>query len=45
MELFATRSRSIRLEYRIRHISNRGPAHENPGIDKGMFRVTHLPGR
>ncbi len=45
VELFATRSRSIRLEYRIHHISNRDMASENPGIDNGMFHVTYLFGR
>jgi Lipid A 3-O-deacylase (PagL) len=45
VELFANQRRSIRLEYRVHHISNRDMANENPGIDNGMFQVTFLYGR
>lgn len=45
VELFSTRRRSIRLEYRLHHISNRNIANVNPGIDNGMFQATYLFGR
>jgi opacity protein-like surface antigen len=45
VELFSTPRRSIRLEYRLHHISNRNMANENPGIDNGVFQVTYLFGR
>ncbi len=45
VEMFATRGRSIRLEFHVHHISNRDTANENPGIDNGLFQVTYLFGR
>lgn len=40
-ELFRSRSRSIRAEYRYHHISNHQTAQENPGIDNGLLQVTY----
>jgi len=40
-EIFRSRSRSIRVEYRYHHISNHDTATENPGIDNGLFQVTY----
>jgi opacity protein-like surface antigen len=45
LELFHSKNRSIRAEYRIRHISNHGTAHDNPGIDNGLFQLTYSFGR
>jgi opacity protein-like surface antigen len=44
-ELFQSRGRSIRAEYRYHHISNHGTAPENPGIDNGVIQVTYSFGR
>lgn len=44
-ELYRSKSKSIRAEYRIHHISNHGTATENPGIDNGLFQVTYAFGR
>ena len=45
IELFRTRSRSIRAEYRYHHISNDDTASANPGIDSGLFQVSYVFGR
>jgi len=45
IELYRSRSRSIRAEYRIHHISNKYTAQTNPGIDNGLFQVTYAFGR
>ena len=45
LELYRTLTRSIRVEYRIHHISNGNTAKRNPGIDNGLFQVTYLFGR
>jgi hypothetical protein len=45
VELFRTRSQSLRAEYRFHHISNGGTAQENPGIDSGLFQVSWAFGR
>lgn len=45
IELYRSRSRSIRAEYRIHHISNKNTAQANPGIDNGLFQVTYAFGR
>lgn len=45
MELYRSKSRSVRIEYRYHHISNHGTAEENPGIDNGLFQVTYSFGR
>jgi len=44
-ELYRTKTRSIRAEYRYHHISNHNTANENPGIDNGLFQVTYSFGR
>ena len=44
-ELFQSKRRSIRAEYRYHHISNHGTAEENPGIDNGVFQLTYSFGR
>lgn len=44
-ELYRTRTRSIRVEYRFHHISNRETASNNPGIDNGIFQVSYTFGR
>jgi opacity protein-like surface antigen len=44
-ELFQTKGRSIRAEYRYHHISNHSTAEENPGIDNGVFQLTYSFGR
>ncbi len=44
-ELFQSKRRSIRAEYRYHHISNHGTAQENPGIDNGVFQLTYSFGR
>lgn len=45
IELWQSKTRSIRAEYRYHHISNHGTAQENPGIDNGLFQVTYSFGR
>ncbi len=44
-EMYRSKNRSIRAEYRYHHISNGGTAKENPGIDNGVFQVTYSVGR
>jgi opacity protein-like surface antigen len=44
-ELYQSKGRSIRAEYRYHHISNHNTAQENPGIDNGVFQVTWSFGR
>jgi hypothetical protein len=44
-ELFQSKRRSIRAEYRYHHISNHNTADTNPGIDNGVFQVTYSFGR
>lgn len=44
-ELYRSKTRSIRAEYRFHHISNHGTANQNPGIDNGLFQVTYAFGR
>jgi hypothetical protein len=41
IEVFRSRTRSIRAEYRYHHISNDNTAIYNPGIDSGLFQVTY----
>ena len=41
VELYRSRTKSIRTEYRYHHISNHGTAFVNPGIDNGLFQVTY----
>jgi hypothetical protein len=45
IELYRSKIRSIRAEYRYHHISNHNTANENPGIDNGLFQVTYSFGR
>jgi len=45
IELYRTKTRSIRAEYRYHHISNHNTAPENPGIDNGLFQVSYVFGR
>jgi hypothetical protein len=45
VELYQSRTRSVRLEYRYHHISNHDTADFNPGIDNGLLQCTYLFGR
>lgn len=45
LELYQSRQRSIRAEYRYHHISNNETAQANPGIDSGLMQVTYSFGR
>lgn len=45
IEHFLSPTRSVRIEYRIHHISNAGTASLNPGVDNGMFRLSFCFGR
>jgi len=45
LELYRTKSSSVRAEYRFHHISNSYTAAENPGIDSGLFQITYAFGR
>jgi hypothetical protein len=45
VELYRSKTRSIRAEYRYHHISNHNTANQNPGIDNGLFQVTYSFGR
>jgi opacity protein-like surface antigen len=44
-QLYQSKSRSIRAEYRYHHISNHSTASANPGIDNGLLQVTYSFGR
>lgn len=45
IELYRSKTRSVRASYRYHHISNHETASENPGIDNGLFQVTYAFGR
>jgi opacity protein-like surface antigen len=45
IELYRSKTRSIRVEYRYHHVSNKSTAPQNPGIDNGLFQVTYCFGR
>lgn len=45
MEWFRRNHRSIGLEYRYHHLSNRGIGAEDPGVDSGVFKATYTFGR
>jgi opacity protein-like surface antigen len=45
IEVYQSKNRSIRAEYRYHHISNHNTADENPGIDNGLFQITYSFGR
>jgi opacity protein-like surface antigen len=40
-ELYRTRTKSIRAEFRYHHISNNNTATSNPGIDNGLIQLTY----
>lgn len=44
-ELYRSRTKSVRFEYRYHHISNHNTANANPGIDNGLFQATYAFGR
>ena len=44
-EVFRTRSRSLRLEYRLQHVSDKDSSWENPGIDSQVLHVAYIVGR
>lgn len=45
IELYRSKTQSVRAEYRYHHISNDDTANENPGIDNGLIQVTYAFGR
>jgi opacity protein-like surface antigen len=45
IEMYRTKSKSVRAEFRYHHVSNHDTAGENPGIDSGLFQVTYSFGR
>lgn len=45
VERFLSPMRSLRIGYRVHHISNAGSANLNPGIDNGMIRLAFCFGR
>jgi opacity protein-like surface antigen len=45
VEIYRTRTKSIRAEYRYHHISNNNTANMNPGIDNGLLQFTYCFGR
>ncbi|MGA9670419.1 MAG: acyloxyacyl hydrolase [Terracidiphilus sp.] len=45
VELYRSKTRSVRAEYRYHHISNHETALQNPGIDNGLLQVTYSFGR
>jgi hypothetical protein len=45
VELYRSKTRSVRAGYRYHHISNHETAVTNPGIDNGLFQVTYAFGR
>ena len=45
LEIYRSKARSIRAEYRYHHTSNNDTAQRNPGIDSGLFQVTYAFGR
>jgi opacity protein-like surface antigen len=45
LELYRSKHRSIRAEYRYHHISNHNTANDNPGIDSGLLQLTYAFGR
>jgi hypothetical protein len=45
LELYRSKHRSIRAEYRYHHISNHNTANDNPGIDNGVLQLTYAFGR
>ena len=41
VEIFRSKSRSIRVEYRYHHLSNADTAQDNPGVESGIFQLTY----
>jgi opacity protein-like surface antigen len=44
-EIYRSKNRSIRAEFRYHHISNHNTAQLNPGIDNGLLQVTYSFGK
>ena len=44
-ELYRSKSKSVRAEFRYHHISNNNSAPSNPGIDNGLLQFTYCFGR
>ena len=45
VEVFRTKTQSVRAEFRYHHISNHNTASDNPGIDNGLMQITYSFGR
>jgi hypothetical protein len=45
VEFYQSKTRSIRVDYRYHHFSNKNTAAANPGVDNGIFQVTYAFGR
>lgn len=45
VEYFASKSQSLKFEYRFHHYSNAQLGHENPGLDAGVFQLSYSFGR
>ena len=45
IEMYRSKTRSVRAEFRYHHISNHNTAGDNPGIDNGLFQITYSFGR
>jgi len=41
VEVFRTPRRSVSLEYRFHHFSNKDTAVDNPGVDNGVFKLSY----
>jgi opacity protein-like surface antigen len=44
-ELYRSKTRSVRAEYRYHHLSNHNTANQNPGVDNGLVQLTYSFGR
>jgi Lipid A 3-O-deacylase (PagL) len=45
IEWFQSSNRSVRLDYRLHHISNASISTTNPGIDSGLFQLSYSFGK
>lgn len=45
VEIYRTRSQSIRVEYMYHHISDDYTSQENPGVDSGVLQLSYVFGR
>jgi hypothetical protein len=45
LEVYRSHTRSVAVEARVQHFSNRDTAYENPGTDNLMFKVSYSFGR